>query len=123
MNEKKQTRLQRSKRSRFLIKRLGAETGVARLCIMRTPQHIYAQVIAAVGGQVLAAASTLELRDNTVAVEGKGKVGKARWVGHTVATRAKEAGVIRVACDRSGFKYHGRVAALVEAAREAGIQV
>jgi len=120
MNIKKQVRLKRSKRSRYLIKRLGAETGIARLSIMRSSCHIYAQVIAPVGGAVLASASTLELRTE---VSSDGKIGKARQVGRMVAARAKEAGVTRVACDRSGFKYHGRVAALVEAAREAGIQV
>ena len=89
------------------------------MCVNRTPRHIYAQVIAADGATVLAAASTLdkELR------EGKtGNKEAAQSVGKLIAERAQAAGVTQVAFDRSGFKYHGRVQALADAAREAGLK-
>ena len=115
MNDKKQSRLRRARRSRIKIRELGA----VRLTIHRTPRHIYAQVISAEGGQVLASASTLDdaLRSGTT-----GNVAAARAVGELVAKRAKDAGVEKVAFDRSGFKYHGRVKALADAAREAGLE-
>ena len=115
--EKKAARLRRARRARAKIRELGAH----RLCIYRTPRHIYAQVIAPDGGQVVTAASTVEkaLR----AELGKtGNVAAAAAVGKLVAERAREAGITRVAFDRSGFKYHGRVKALADAAREAGLQ-
>lgn len=115
MNAKKQSRLRRARRARAKISELGA----TRLCVNRTPRHIYAQVIAADGGKVLACASTLdkELR------EGKtGNKDAAAAVGKLVAERAKAAGVTQVAFDRSGYKYHGRVQALADAAREAGLE-
>ena len=115
MNAKKQSRLRRARRARAKI----SELGVTRLCVNRTPRHIYAQVIAADGSKVLASASTLdkELR------EGKtGNKEAATAVGKLVAERAKAAGVTQVAFDRSGFKYHGRVQALADAAREAGLE-
>lgn len=115
MNAKKQSRLRRARRSRAKIR----ELGVSRLTIFRTPRHIYAQVIAADGNKVLASASTVEkdLRsDATGNSEAAGKVGKL------IAERAKTAGVTEVAFDRSGFKYHGRVKALADAAREAGLE-
>lgn len=120
MKSKKDARLRRAKRSRHHIKRQGYEKGIARFCLMRTPRHIYAQVISSVGGQVLASASSLELRGETV--EG-GKIGVAKAVGKLAAERAKAAGVTSMACDRAGFRYHGRIAALVDAAREEGIQI
>jgi len=94
------------------------EQGATRLCISRTPRHIYAQVISADGGQVLASASTLdkELRSGAT-----GNIEAAGKVGTLVAERAKAAGVSKVAFDRSGFKYHGRVQALADAAREGGL--
>jgi len=112
---KKQSRLRRARRARSKIRELGAN----RLCINRTPRHIYAQVISPDGDQVLASASTLDksLRDGAT-----GNVDAAKSVGALVAERAKEAGVTEVAFDRSGFKYHGRVKALADAAREAGLQ-
>ncbi len=121
MNIKKVSRLRRAKRTREQIKRLGVEKSVVRMTIHRTPRHIYAQLISAMGGNVLAMASSLELR--TESKGDNGKVGVAQKVGALLAKRAGEAGVGPVACDRSGFKYHGRVAALVEAARENGLQV
>jgi len=112
---KKQSRLRRARRARSKIRELGAN----RLCINRTPRHIYAQVISPDGDQVLASASTLDksLRDGAT-----GNVDAAKSVGALVAERAREAGVTEVAFDRSGFKYHGRVKALADAAREAGLQ-
>lgn len=115
--EKKVKRLRRGRATRAQIRKLG----VVRLCIHRTPRHTYAQVIDATGGRVLAAASTLE---KTLAeqVGHTGNVEAARLVGRIVAERARQAGVDKVAFDRSGFMYHGRVKALADAAREAGLQ-
>jgi large subunit ribosomal protein L18 len=90
------------------------ELGVARLTVHRTPRHIYAQVFDAAGSKVLAAAATVQ--------EGTGNVDAAKVVGREIATRAKAAGISKVAFDRSGFRYHGRVKALAEAAREAGLE-
>ena len=115
MNDKKVSRQRRAKRSRIKIR----EQGVTRLCINRTPRHIYAQIIAAEGDKVLATASTLEkdLREGST-----GNIDAASAVGKLVAERAVAAGVTSVAFDRSGFKYHGRVKALADAAREAGLE-
>jgi large subunit ribosomal protein L18 len=114
---KKDSRLRRARRSRAKIR----ELGVARLTIHRTPRHIYAQVIGPDGGTVMAAASTLQkvVRD---ALDGTGNIAAAAVVGRTIAEKAKAAGVTRVAFDRSGFQYHGRVKALAEAARENGLE-
>lgn len=115
MIDKKTSRLRRAKRSRLKIRELGK----VRLCIHRTPRHMYAQVITADGGQVLASASTLdkELREGAT-----GNSDAAKKVGALIAERAKSAGIDSVAFDRSGFKYHGRVKALADAAREAGLE-
>jgi large subunit ribosomal protein L18 len=93
--------------------------GESRLTVFRTPRHIYAQVISADGARVLASASTLdkELRKGST-----GNVDAAVKVGSLVAQRAKTAGISRVAFDRAGFKYHGRVKALADAAREGGLE-
>ena len=115
MNTKKRARLRRARRGRMKMRELGA----TRLSVHRTPRHIYAQIIAPDGDQVLASASTLDeslRKGNTGNVEAAGKVGSL------IAERAKSAGVTEVAFDRSGFKYHGRVKALAEAAREGGLQ-
>ena len=95
------------------------EQGVTRLSVNRTPRHIYAQVIAAEGDKVIATASTLEkdLRGGDT-----GNIEAASAVGKLVAERAVAAGISSVAFDRSGFKYHGRVKALADAAREAGLE-
>jgi large subunit ribosomal protein L18 len=95
------------------------ELETVRLSVYRSSQHIYAQVISADGAKVLASASTLdkELRDGAT-----GNVDAAKKVGQLVAERAKAAGVTQVAFDRSGFKYHGRVKALADAAREGGLE-
>jgi large subunit ribosomal protein L18 len=113
--DKKSQRLRRARRARFKIRELGA----IRLCVHRTPRHIYAQVISADGGQVLASASTL---DKDLRAEAGGNTEAATKVGALLAERAKSAGVTKVAFDRSGFKYHGRVKALAEAAREGGLE-
>lgn len=114
MNAKKTARVRRARRSRARIREVGAH----RLCIHRTPRHIYAQIIAPNGGEVLASASTLDkdLREGST-----GNKDAAASVGSLIAARAKTAGVTNVAFDRSGFKYHGRVKALADAAREAGL--
>tara|TARA_B100001540_G_scaffold309907_1_gene326856 strand:+ start:5325 stop:5621 length:297 start_codon:yes stop_codon:yes gene_type:complete len=93
--------------------------GEVRLSVHRTPRHIYAQIIAPAGDKVLACASTLdkELRSGVTS-----NVDAAAAVGKLVAERAKEAGIEKVAFDRSGYKYHGRVKALADAARESGLQ-
>ena len=115
MSEKKETRLRRARKARLKMREL--ET--VRLSVYRSSQHIYAQVISADGAKVLASASTLdkELRDGAT-----GNVDAAKKVGQLVAERAKAAGVAKVAFDRSGFKYHGRVKALADAAREGGLE-
>lgn len=115
MNVKKQARIRRARRSRAKIR----ELGVNRLCVNRSPRHIYAQVIAADGNQVLASASTL---DKSLRSGATGNIEAAKAVGQLIAERAKAAGVTSVAFDRSGFKYHGRVKALAEAAREGGLE-
>lgn len=115
MNIKKQARIRRARRSRMQMR----EQSAVRLCVNRSPRHIYAQVISADGSQVLASASTVEkdLREGAT-----GNIEAAKKVGALIASRAKEAGVSKVAFDRSGFKYHGRVAALADAAREGGLE-
>ena len=115
MSVKKVTRLRRARKARLKMRELEA----VRLCVYRSSQHIYAQVLSADGGTVLASASTLdkELRDGAT-----GNVDAAKKVGQLVAERAKAAGVTQVAFDRSGFKYHGRVKALADAAREGGLE-
>jgi large subunit ribosomal protein L18 len=114
---KKQTRIRRARRTRAHIKDIGA----MRLCIHKTPRHIYAQIISPEGNTVLASASTLD-KDVRKDVDKTGGATAATVVGKVVAERAKSVGVTRVAFDRSGFKYHGRVKALAEAAREGGLE-
>jgi large subunit ribosomal protein L18 len=93
-----------------------------RLCVHRTPRHIYAQIIAPEGNRVLTSASTLskELRES---LKTTGNKTAAAAVGKKIAERAKEQGIEQVAFDRSGFKYHGRIKALADAAREAGLKI
>jgi large subunit ribosomal protein L18 len=95
--------------------------GVHRLAVHRTPQHIYAQVIAPDAGHTLVAASTVE-KAVAEGLKATGNVEAAKKVGTAIAERAKAAGITKVAFDRSGFKYHGRVQALADAAREAGLE-
>ena len=115
MSEKKDARLRRARRARAKIRELGA----ARLAIHRTPRHIYAQLISGDGSQVLASASTL---DKDLRSGKTGNADAAKAVGALIAERAKAAGITQVAFDRSGFKYHGRVKALADAAREGGLE-
>ncbi len=115
--EKRITRLRRAKRTRMHIRDLN----VPRLTVHRSGQHLYAQVIAASGDKVIAAASTTQkdLRDGLSGTKNKTA---AAAVGKAIAERAIKAGVDAVAFDRSGFLYHGRIKALAEAAREAGLK-
>ncbi|WP_263081760.1 50S ribosomal protein L18 [Endozoicomonas sp. Mp262] len=115
MMDKKSARLRRARRARMKMRELGAN----RLSIHRTPRHIYAQVIAPEGDKVLAAASTVE---KELRGDATGNVDAAVKVGALIAERAKAAGIAKVAFDRSGYKYHGRVKALADAAREAGLE-
>ncbi|MFO1269695.1 MAG: 50S ribosomal protein L18 [Rubrivivax sp.] len=121
---KKDQRLRRARQTRVRIATQIAGGGAARLAVHRTNLHIYAQLLSADGGKVLASASTAE---KAVRAE-LGKAGKganaaaATLIGKRIAEKAKAAGIEKVAFDRSGFAYHGRVKALAEAAREAGLQ-
>ncbi|PCH59028.1 MAG: 50S ribosomal protein L18 [SAR86 cluster bacterium] len=115
MNIKKQARLRRARRGRAKM----SELRVNRLCVYRSPRHIYAQIIAPNGSEIIASASTLdkELRSGKT-----GNCDAATKIGGLIAERAKKAGVTRVAFDRSGYQYHGRIKALAEAAREGGLE-
>ena len=110
------SRLRRARKTRSKI----AELNIHRLCIHRTSKHIYAQVIAPSGNETIISASSLE-RDVKSAVKYTGNIEAAQAVGKIIAERAKDEGIRKVAFDRSGFKYHGRVKALADAAREAGL--
>lgn len=114
--DKSNSRIRRAKKTRIQIKELNK----TRLTVHRTPRHIYAQVIDPTG-KVLVAASTVEPEIKKASTTG-GNVKAAQLVGQSVATKAVKAGVAEVAFDRSGFKYHGRVKALADAAREAGLK-
>jgi len=115
--DKKTARLRRAKKTRAHIRRLG----MPRLTVHRSGRHIYAQVIAAEGGSVIAAASTLQkaLRSE---LSGTSNKDAAKAVGKAIAERAVAAGISDVAFDRSGYRYHGRVAELADAAREGGLK-
>ena len=115
MSAKNDSRLRRARRSRIRMR----TQGVNRLSVHRTPRHIYAQIVAASGDKVLASASTL---DSDLRGGKTGNVEAAAAVGKLVAERAKEAGIEKVAFDRGGYKYHGRVKALADAARESGLE-
>jgi large subunit ribosomal protein L18 len=113
----KERRLRRAIKNRLHIRELGSP----RLTVHRTPRHIYAQVFDPAGAKVLVAASTVQeavARD----LKGTGNIDAAKAVGKAVAERAKAAGISKVAFDRAGFRYHGRVKALADAAREAGLE-
>ncbi len=115
--DKKTSRLRRARKTRSKIR----ELKVYRLCVFRTPRHIYAQVIEPSGSTVVASASSLEstLKKD---LKGTGNVAAATQIGKAIADRAKAKGVTKVAFDRSGFKFHGRIKALADAAREAGLE-
>lgn len=114
MSAKNDSRLRRARRSRAKMR----ELGINRLSVHRTPRHIYAQVFAPGGDKVLASASTL---DKDLRSGSTGNIDAATQVGKLIAERAKAAGVDKVAFDRAGYKYHGRVKALADAARENGL--
>ena len=115
--DKKQNRLRRARKARAKIR----ELAVSRLSVHRTPRHIYAQVISPDGSKVIAAASTLQ-KDIASDAKYTGNAEAASLVGKAIAEKSKSAGVTSVAFDRSGFRYHGRVKALADAAREAGLE-
>lgn len=115
MLDKKNARLRRARRARAKIRELKAN----RLCIHRTPRHIYAQIITGDGSNVICTASTL---DKDLRGKSGGNVEAAVEVGKLIAKRAKKNGIQVVAFDRSGFRYHGRVKALADAAREGGLE-
>ena len=120
MLTKKEQRLRRARQTRIRI----AKQGIARLTVNRTNLHIYASVISGDGAKVLVTASTVEAEVRQ-ALGGSGKGGNvsaAQVIGKRLAEKAKAAGIEKVAFDRAGFAYHGRVKALAEAAREAGLQ-
>ena len=114
MSLKKSARLRRAKRTRSKI----SELRMNRLCVYRTPRHIYAQIISAQGDQILASASTVEKENRKNKTS---NVEAASTIGKLIAKRSIEAGIDKVAFDRSGYAYHGRVKALAEAARESGL--
>jgi large subunit ribosomal protein L18 len=115
MSKKKVSRLRRAKKTRMHIR----ELEVPRLSVFRTPRHIYAQIISAAGDLIQTSASSL---DASVRLENKGNSEDAAKVGKLIAAKAKELGVEKVAFDRSGYQYHGRIKALADAAREGGLQ-
>lgn len=114
--DRKPARIRRATRTRKHIRKLR----VPRLCVYRTPRHIYAQVFSPDGAVTVASASTVE-KDMRSEIAYGGNCVAAAVVGRVIAERAMRAGVERVAFDRSGFKFHGRVKALADAAREAGL--
>jgi len=114
---KKPARLRRAKSTRAHIR----ELGVPRLSVLRTGQHLYAQVFSADGAKVLVAASTVQA-DIKEGLKSRKNSEAAAKVGRIVAERAKAAGIEKVAFDRSGYRYHGRIKVLADAAREGGLQ-
>ena len=117
MSDKTEARVRRSKATRAKIAQLNA----VRLTVHRSNTHIYAQVIDASGSKVLAAASSAE-KDVRGSMKNGGNVAAAKEIGRRIAEKAKQLGISEVAFDRSGYKFHGRVKALAEAAREAGLK-
>ena len=114
--DKNTARLRRAKSTRAHIRKLG----VARLSVLRTGQHIYAQLFSADGSKVLASASTVQA-DVKEGLKGSKNIEAAAKVGRAIAEKAKAAGIEKVAFDRSGYRYHGRIKALADAAREGGL--
>jgi large subunit ribosomal protein L18 len=117
MSDKNIARLRRARQTRLKIR----EVGAVRLTVHRTNTHIYAQITSAAGDKVLASASTLE-KDLRTQLKNGGNRKAAELVGQRIAQKAKEKGIESVAFDRSGYKYHGRVKALAEAARAGGLK-
>jgi large subunit ribosomal protein L18 len=117
MIDKNPARLRRARQTRHKIRELGA----VRLTVHRTNMHIYAQITSAAGDKVLASASSVE-KDLRTSLKGGGNRKAAEVVGQRIAEKAKAAGIERVAFDRAGYRYHGRVRALAEAARAGGLK-
>jgi len=115
--DKKASRMRRAAKARARIRR----NGIYRLTVHRTPRHIYAQITTGDGAKVLACAATVQQAISDK-VESTGNIEAAKAVGSAIAEKALAAGIKEVAFDRSGFRYHGRVKALADAAREAGLQ-
>ena len=119
MNRNKQKDVRRSRRRTGIRKRVIGTPERPRLAIYRSLNHMYAQVIDDLAGVTLASAST---RDKAFNADGSGNAGAAKRVGELIAEKAKSAGVSSVVFDRGGFRYHGRIKALADAAREGGLQ-
>ena len=117
MSDKNLARLRRARQTRLKIR----EVGAVRLTVHRTNTHIYAQITSPDGDKVIASASTLE-KDVRAQLKNGGNKKAAEIIGQRIAQRAKEKGIESVAFDRSGYKYHGRVKALAEAARAGGLK-
>jgi large subunit ribosomal protein L18 len=117
MLDKNQSRLRRARQTRLKIREIGA----VRLTVHRTNNHIYAQITTAAGEKVLATASTVE-KEVCAQVKNGGNRKAAEVVGARIAQKAKQAGIEAVAFDRAGYRYHGRVKALAEAARAGGLK-
>jgi large subunit ribosomal protein L18 len=115
--EKKTARLRRARRARAKIR----EMGIHRLCVHRTPRHIYAQLYKPSSSEVVVSASSLDSEAKTSIKGNSGNINAASVVGSLIAMRARAAGISQVAFDRSGYKYHGRIKALADAAREQGL--
>jgi len=115
--DKKSSRLRRAKKARAKIK----ELGVNRLSVHKTAKHIYAQIISDADSKVLVAVNTLQ-NDVKSEISYTGNIDAAKTVGKIVAEKAKDAGITNVAFDRSGFKFHGRIKSLADAARENGLE-
>ena len=117
MLDKNEARLRRARQTRLKIREIGA----MRLTVYRTNSHIYAQITAAGGEKVLAAASTAE-KEVRAQLQNGGNRKAAEVVGTRIAQKAKQAGIEKVAFDRGGYRYHGRVKALADAARAGGLK-
>jgi large subunit ribosomal protein L18 len=117
MSQKNDARLRRARQTRIRIR----EVGAVRLTVHRTNGHIYAQITTSSGDKVLASASSLE-KDLRAKLKNGGNKGAAEAVGQRIAEKAKAAGIEKVAFDRAGYRYHGRVKALAEAARSGGLK-
>jgi len=117
MIDKNPARLRRARQTRLKIREIGA----VRLTVHRTNGHIYAQITTSSGDKVLASASSLE-KDLRAKFKSGGNKGAAEAVGQRIAEKAKAAGIEKVAFDRAGYRYHGRVKALAEAARSGGLK-
>jgi large subunit ribosomal protein L18 len=121
VNQRKQVEVRRLRRQRHVRKRLHGTPERPRLAIFRSSKHIYAQVVNDDAGTTLASASTLDPEVRRDLAYGGNKAA-ATVVGKLVAERAKQAGIDKICFDRRSYKYHGRVQALADAAREAGLQ-